>query len=158
MPVYFLCASETKFCEAEAALIGLHSGADANQLYREGIRLAMEKWNLDPDSIDLYLASEATATLSSELEPALEQIGTQLWLSHATNFVESYNSIRRLGYPVIPRRTDPWLDPGVSDGYLPKRLLYPYNEEATNSENLQEAIDRQGPNVITTPVWWDVRD
>jgi hypothetical protein len=158
MPVWFLCASETKFYEAEAALIGLNPGADANQLYREGIRLAMEKWEIHSDTIELFLESEATATLSGELEPALEQIGTQLWLSLATNFVESYNSIRRLGYPLIPRRTDPWLDPGVTDGYLPKRLLYPYNEEATNSTNLQEAIDRQGPNEVTTAIWWDIRD
>lgn len=157
MPVYYLCAAEVKFYKAEAAMIGLNSEEDANELYREGIRLAMEKWEVDPDSIELFLTSEA-ATLSTELEPALEQIGTQLWLSLATNFVESFCSIRRLGYPVIEQRTDPDLDQGVTEGILPKRFLYPYNEETTNSANMQEAVDRQGPNEITTPVWWDVRD
>jgi hypothetical protein len=158
MPVYYLCAPETKFYAAEAALIGLNPGGDANQLYREGIRLALELWEVDPDSIDLFLSNEAVATLSSELEPALEQIGTQLWLSLAPNFLESYASIRRLGYPLIPQRTDPWLEPGESDGFLPKRFIYPYNESATNSVNLQDAIDRQGPNEISTPVWWDILD
>lgn len=158
MPVWYLCAAETRFYEAEAALIGLNPGADANQLYREGIRLALEKWEVNPDTIELFLTNEATATLSAELEPALEQIGTQLWLSLATNFIEAYSSIRRLGYPVIPQRTDPWLEQGVTEGYLPRRFLYPYNESATNAKNLQEAIDRQGPNEVTTAVWWDVRD
>jgi hypothetical protein len=158
MPVYFMCAAETRFYTAEATLLGLNPGGDANALYQEGIRLAMEQWNVEPDSITNFINNIPIATLSGDLETALEQIGTQLWLSLVTNFIESYSSIRRLGYPVIPNRTDEWLDKGETNGVLPKRFLYPYDEVATNSANVQEAIDRQGPNELTTPVWWDVRD
>ncbi len=156
MPVYFLTAPEVKFLHAEAALIGL-DGGDANQYYREGIRLAMEQWNIPDTAIQRFLDHEAEATLFGSDENKLRQIATQKWLSFATNFIQAYTSIRRTGYPLIPQRTAPWLDRGVTDGYLPKRFKYPKKEIAINYDHVMEAIERQGPNEISTPVWWDVK-
>ena len=156
MPVYFLCAPEVKFLHAEAALMHLDAG-DANSYYQEGIRLAMEQWNIPDTAIDHYINEVAEATLSGEDENRLRQISTQKWLSFATNYIQAYTSIRRTGYPEIPRRTDPWLDPGVTNGYLPKRFKYPKKEVAINQEHVEEAVKRQGPNEISTPVWWDVK-
>jgi len=118
----------------------------------------MSLWKIPQDSINRFINEEPEATLFGDEENMLRQIGTQKWLALITNFTESYTEIRRLGYPVIPRRTDPFLDAGVTDGYLPKRFLYPPEEISLNQKNVEEAIERQGPNKITTPVWWDVRD
>jgi hypothetical protein len=156
MPVHFLTAAEVKFMQAEAEIIV--NGFNANKYYQEGIFLAMSLWKIPQDSINRFINEEPEATLFGDEENMLRQIGTQKWLALITNFTESYTEIRRLGYPVIPRRTDPFLDPGVTDGYLPKRFLYPPEEISLNQKNVEEAIERQGPNKITTPVWWDVRD
>ncbi len=156
MPVYFLTTPEVRFLLAEAALIGL-DGGDANTYYREGIRMAMEQWNIPDTAIRRFLDQEPEASLWGSEENRLRQIATQKWLSFATNFIQAYTSIRRTGYPEIPRRTAPWLDPGVTNGYLPKRFKYPKKELAINYEHVMEAIERQGPNEISTPVWWDVK-
>ncbi len=156
MPVYFLTAAEVRFLLAEAALMHL-DGGDANAYYQQGIRLAMEQWNIADTSVERYLHDVAEATLSGDDENMLRQIATQKWLSFATNYIQAYASIRRTGYPVIPRRTAPWLDPGVTNGYLPKRFKYPKKELGINYDNVMEAIERQGPNEIYTPVWWDVK-
>ncbi len=156
MPVWFLTAAEVKFMHAEAALMGLDDG-DINMYYQEGIRLAMEQWDIPDTAIDRFIEEVPEATLTGDEENMLRQISTQKWLSFATNYVQAYTSIRRTGYPEIPRRTAPWLDPGVTNGYLPKRFKYPKKEIAINQNNVMEAIERQGPNEIFTPVWWDVK-
>ncbi len=156
-PLYEVTAAEVYFLRAEAALFLLGPG-DANTLYREGIRKAMELWGVAEPEIDTFLTDEVQATLAGTDEEQFEQIGNQIWLALTPNFAESYSYIRRTGYPVIPRRTAPNLQKGDTDGVLPSRLKYPIVEEANNTDNLQEAIDSQGPNDISTKIWWDVRD
>jgi hypothetical protein len=157
MPVFFLAAAEVHFNLAETEL--MFNGSDANKYYQDGIRLAMSSWKISETDIDEFINNEPEATLFGDKENMLRQIGTQKWLSLMTNFTEAYSEIRRLGYPIIPKRTDEeLLDLGVTDGYLPKRFLYPPEEISLNEKNANEAIERQGPNLITTPIWWDVRD
>ncbi len=157
MPVNFLAAAEVNFNLAETEL--MFNGPDANKYYQEGIKQAMILWKIPLSSIDEFLNNESEGTLFGDKENMLRQIGTQKWLSLMTNFTETYSEIRRLGYPVIPQRTnEEFLDKGDTNGYLPKRFLYPLEEISLNEKNVLEAIERQGPNLITTPVWWDVRD
>ena len=156
MPVDFLNAAEVWLNRAEAELV--LDGPHANDYYQQAIRLAMEQWQIPEDSIDRFINEAPEATLFGDKENMLRQIGTQKWLALLPNFTESYSEIRRLGYPVIPKRTASYLDKGVTDGVLPKRFLYPNEEISLNEKNVMEAIARQGPNKITTPVWWDVRD
>jgi hypothetical protein len=99
------------------------------------------------------------ANLAGSDEEKFEQIATQMWVAFIPNHQEAWSNIRRTGYPVIERRTNPLLSKGVTDGYLPKRLKYPYTvEKSLNGANMQEAIDRMGGDNIDIPVWWDVRD
>jgi len=154
MPVHFLTAAEVSFNKAESELI--INGSDANNYYQDGIRQTMSLWNIPLDSIDRFINEEPEGTLFGDTENMLRQIGTQKWLSLITNFTEAYSEIRRLDYPVIPKRTDSWLEKGDTDGYLPKRFLYPLEEISLNPEHVNEAIAQQGPNEITTRVWWDV--
>jgi hypothetical protein len=161
-PIYLLTAAQIWLLRAEAALFNL-SGAtgDANTMYQTAIELAMEQWNIDSDSIAVSLAGEAEANLYGDQENRFRQISTQMWIASVPNAFESWCTIRRTGYPVIPKRTDPQLSPGITDGFLPTRASYPFTKELTiNGENLNEAISRLpgGEDKIDTKLWWDARD
>jgi hypothetical protein len=158
MSLNLMCASEVWFLRAEAALFNLGQG-DANQLYQEGIRKAMIQWKVPADSIAEYLSTEPEATLNGSDENKFRQIATQMWIAFTPNFVEAWSNIRRTGYPVIPQRTDDNVySLGVTNGILPTRFKYSSGEYRTNRANVDIAVERQGPDLIDTPVWWDVRN
>jgi hypothetical protein len=153
-----MCASEVWFLRAEAALFNLGPG-DANQMYQEGIRKAMLQWKVPADSVTEYISAEPEATLNGSDENKFRQIATQMWIAFTPNFVEAWSNIRRTGYPVIPQRTDANVYAlGVTNGVLPTRFKYSSSEYRTNRANLDVAIEQQGPDLIDTPVWWDVRN
>lgn len=156
-PLDIMTASEIWFLRAEAALFDLGESGDENELYQNGIEQSMARWEIDATE---YISTSPLATLTGSDEEKFKQIGEQMWVAFIPNHVEAWSNIRRTGYPVIERRTDPMLSKGVTDGYLPKRLKYPYTvEKSLNGDNMQEAIDRMGgEDKIDTPVWWDVRD
>ncbi|MCK5775886.1 MAG: SusD/RagB family nutrient-binding outer membrane lipoprotein [Bacteroidales bacterium] len=151
---YLMTATEIWFLRAEAALVYQNDESAANENFRTGIEVSLNQWQVEQDSIAEFLASP-TATLSGNMAQKEAQIGMQMWIAIMPNYVESWAHMRRTGYPVIAQRTDPRLDQGVTDGYMPRRFKYSSFELSTNGDNTQEAIDRQGPNTITTPVWWD---
>lgn len=156
-PLDIMTASEIWFLRAEAALFHLGGDEDANLLYRKGIEQSMARWKTDAGE---YLSTSPLATLTGSDEEKFEQIGTQMWVAFIPNHAEAWNNMRRTGYPVIPRRTALNLSKGATDGYLPKRLKYPYTvEKSLNGANMQIAIDRMGgKDKIDIPVWWDVRN
>jgi hypothetical protein len=155
MPAYFLSADEVSFLKAEAALYEI-SNDDANEHYQDGIRKAMRKWDITEEQINDFLANEPIATLSGQPEEKFEQICVQAWIATVPNFPEVYSRMRRTDYPTIVQRTGN-LEMGTSDGFLPKRLLYATDEVSRNGDNVANAIAIQGPNKITTPLWWDVK-
>ena len=80
-------------------------------------------------------------------EAALELINTQYWIETHYNWYETFANMRRSGYPKIYEQ--------LSDGTeLSRRLTYPPTEVAINP-NVQNALERQGPDVTTTRVCWD---
>ena len=156
-PMYLMAASEIYFLRAEAALFGLGSG-DANTLYQTGIEMAMDQWSIEDSLVTKYLSEEAEASLFGDQENSFRQIATQLWISFVPTTFEGWTTIRRTGYPVIEQRTSDMYSQGVTDGYMPTRLKYPFTVEASvNGANQQAAIENMGGNKIDLPLWWDVR-
>jgi hypothetical protein len=158
-PLYLMTASEIWFLRAEAALFGLVSG-DANQLYQQGITMAMLQWDIPLTDIAEYLSNSTQGALSGTTEEQFEQISEQMWLAYVPNYSQAWINIRRTGYPVIDQRTGSDVSQGVTNGYMPSRMLYSYSKElSVNGKNLQEAIDRlPGGDKMDSRVWWDVRD
>ena len=154
-----MTASEIWFLRAEASLfsIGVDGPDKANEFYQNGIEVAMEQWGLNADD---YIANSSMGALTGTEEEMFEQIGSQMWVAFVPNYIEAWSNIRRTGYPVIEQRNSIALSQGATNGYLPKRLVYPLTTERDiNGVNMQEAIDRMGgTDKIDTPVWWDVRD
>ena len=160
-PVYLITAAQILLLKAEIALFNIAgTSGDANQIYQTAITTAMEQWAIDADSISLYLANEPEASLSGDKENMFRQISTQMWITSVPNALEAWSTIRRTGYPIVAQRTNPSLDQGITDGYMPTRVEYPSTKEySINGTNMQEAIDRlPGGNKIDAKVWWDVHD
>ena len=157
-PLYLMTAAEIWLLRAEAALFSIGSAGDANAMYQSGIRLAMEQWGIETAPIDTYISTEPEATLTGNQDNQQRQISTQLWIAYVPNFVESWHNIKRTGYPKITQRTNPLYSSGVTNGFLPKRLKYPFTvEKIANGIHREEAIERMGgADRIDYANWWDV--
>jgi hypothetical protein len=81
---------------------------------------------------------------------ALEQINTQYWVASFLNGPEAFANFRRSGFPALA--PNPF--PGREVEFI-NRLTYPNSEISVNTDNVNEAIGRMGPDELDTKVWWD---
>lgn len=175
-PTGILIYPEVLFLKAEAALKNWSgAGSDPAVYYEEGIRSSINYWlwiyediktrlpeaqanALKPIEITQSEIDDFLLTDGIEYDPskALEQIITQKWLALINQGFEAWAEYRRTGYPqlnAIPN-SDNASETGVE---VPSRVIYPAQESvAYNTENYQEAIERQGPDLPGTKVWWDI--
>jgi hypothetical protein len=134
---------------AEAAEYGWIS-ANAKDLYEDAVTAAFNQHDI-ADEIDSYLAQPKVAykTSASQAE-RLEQIAIQKWFaSFMQDGAEAWADIRRLGKPVIK------LGPVSTIQELPRRRIYNSNNNIGNEANFKLVLDAQGPDEVTTRVWWD---
>lgn len=152
-PMFFQTYAEVEFMLAEANIRWGLAGDPAVH-YANGVRAAMKMLEIygpaaaiDNGDIDAYLAAHPYDAANG-----LEQINTQYWVVTFLNEYEAFANWRRVGYPVLV----PVNYPGnVTNGTIPRRLTYSSSEESNNAENLAEAVANQGPDELTTRVWWD---
>jgi len=163
--------AEVLFIRAEAAARGWIS-EDAESLYEQAITASMEFWNqqsLQTDHSAIYGVSGVENSFDVSIEEAeiqaflqqpeiafdaaraLQQIGEQKWVALYMQGLESWSEWRRTGYPALAPAPD-----AVDGRPIPLRRAYDPEEEALNQTNYREAISRQGPNTMDTPLWWDV--
>ncbi|MBX2924676.1 MAG: SusD/RagB family nutrient-binding outer membrane lipoprotein [Chitinophagaceae bacterium] len=152
-PSLYLSYAEVELLLAEAAQLGFTT-ANAATHYNNGVRAAMTMYDIfdpaltvDDNDINSYLSAHP-------YNPSigLKMIGDQYWLANFTNPVEAWANYRRSGFPELV----PVNFPGTNYGdQIPSRFIYPTSEAATNAENYQEAISRQGPDTWETKIWWD---
>lgn len=154
-PMFFMTYSEVQFLLAEAALRGWHGGDPAAH-YENGVRAAMEHLSLygaaaiiESSAIDAYIAENPYDAAN-----AMQQINEHIWAATFLNEYEAFANWRRTGYPELT----PVDYPGnVTNGTIPRRMRYREAEAVANPSNYQEAVSRQGPDELTTRVWWDVQ-
>lgn len=155
VPIKVLSAAESYFLQAEAAVLGY--GGDANNLYQSGITSSMNYWQVDSSDTSTFINDEAVATLSGDNQNRLQMIWNQRWLNALMNGYESWALVRRTD--LIPHLSDNtlyWVTQ-PNQGVVPKRLQYSATEIVANQQSVNEAIERQGPDQMTTAVWWDIR-
>ncbi|SIN67280.1 SusD/RagB family nutrient-binding outer membrane lipoprotein [Algoriphagus halophilus] len=152
--------AELQFILAEASEKGYITG-DAATYYNNGVKAAFNYYesryrivNL-PEIADLLVFDEAYLTqpkvaYTGSTEEKLSKIGTQKWLSLFFTGLEAWYDWRRTDYPKI----EP--GPAAYINTVPVRFMYPSSIQALNGDNYEAAIQRQGPDAITTRVWWDV--
>jgi hypothetical protein len=145
--------AEVKFILAEAALKGyITSSAEThyNEGVLNGIRLWLPNWNVpittylqNPAGMDMRLSAATT------FDEKMEYIHLQKYYVLFLTDLQQWFEYRRTGHPNLPK------GPGLrNNGVMPARMTYPVYVQSTNPTNYQAAVAVQGPDVISTQVWW----
>lgn len=153
-PVFFVTAAQTQLLLAEARQRGWITAGTAQGYYEAGIRANMEQMaSYDP----------ASAILAGAIQPyieanpfsaatALQQINTQYWIASFLNGPEAWANFRRSGFPQLTPNPFPGKD--IKGDFI-RRLTYPNSEISVNTDNVNAAISKMGPDNLDTRVWWD---
>ncbi len=150
-PGYLMSYAQLSFLMAEAAQRGWIA-ADAATHYNNGIAASFStlRTNLDEtESYDLmgsyddYIAQSAVA-----YNGTLKQIGEQAWLAMFPQGFESWTEWRRTGFPELSPALEGEID------QIPSRYTYPGIEQSVNAASYEAAVAAQGPDLLTTKVWW----
>ncbi|GHT10035.1 hypothetical protein AGMMS4956_00740 [Bacteroidia bacterium] len=158
-PTIYMTHAEVELLQAEAILKGWLTGAGtAQEHYEKAVRSSMKQQAIYGDAgiikdaeIDAFLAQDLLGKATT-LADQLNVLGTEFWVSTFINGCESYANWRRCGYPQltpVSYATSPY------KGTIPLRFTYPSSEYTVNYEHVKEAIEHQGADDMTTPVWWD---
>ncbi|MCU0341151.1 MAG: SusD/RagB family nutrient-binding outer membrane lipoprotein [Spirosomaceae bacterium] len=135
---------ELQFILAEAAQKRLITGS-AREFYERGIAASFGFYGLTVPAD--YLTQSGVAFTEAN---ALNLIGTQKWISLFYSGLEAWFDWRRTNIPALRAGVS-----NLNNNRIPVRFFYPDAEFTLNRPNLDEAIQRQGPNDINTAVWWD---
>ena len=142
--------AELKFILCEAVVKGWISGS-AETLYNDGIANSIKLW-LPTWAVPIttYVAAADIAwDNTGTLEDKMEQIHLQKYYALFLADLQQWFEYRRTGHPVLPR------GPGLrNNGIMPARMTYPVYVQSTNPTNYQNAVAQQGPDLISTEVWW----
>ena len=171
---HVMCAAESYFLRAEAALNGWSMGADAKSLYEDGIKTSLAQWGVgDGNTIKAYLTSTKLPAAPGDYHssPAVantpvawataettqrEQIGVQKWLAIFPDGMEAWAEFRRSGFPKMYNLIQSE-NADLPVGTFIKRMPYPLTEETNNLEELNKGRALLGgtDNAATT-LWWDI--
>ncbi|MCF6407949.1 SusD/RagB family nutrient-binding outer membrane lipoprotein [Chitinophaga filiformis] len=153
-PTFLVTYAQVELLLAEAAKRGWSVGADAATHYNNGVKAAMEQLaqysstaSISGAEVQAYLTAHPYVDADG-----YNQINTQYWAACVLDWYEAWANWRRSGYPQL---TPVNYVGNATGGKIPRRMLYPSSELASNPTHYQEAITRQGTNAMTTPVWWD---
>lgn len=144
---------EVCFLLAEANLNGWTTPQTAEQHYNDGIRAAMQLYDVPDNDITTYLAGAAKYKSSGTEAQKLEQIILQKYLGNYTDGFEAYADLRRTGYPqIIPIQ---YVTAVPDEMGVPRRWKYPSDEHLLNKDNVIVAADRMGGDYQQSRMWWD---
>lgn len=136
-PVKLINYPEVKFIEAEAQF-RLGNTAQATTALEEAVRANFAELGLSGQGYSPGTAS--IATIINEKYKALYP-QSQAWVDY-----------RRTGFPNIT--PNPVIEEGLNPSQvIPRRFIYPVDELNYNTENLEEARQRQGGDLLDVSLW-----
>ena len=153
-PVFYVTAAQNLLLLAEARQRNWITTSTAQAYYEAGVRAHMDQMaTYDPASA-IAPADIAAYLAANPFNPAtaLQQINTQYWIASFLNGPEAFANFRRSGFPALT--PNPYPGKSISGTFI-RRLTYPNSEISVNSQNVQAAIARMGPDNMDTKVWWD---
>ncbi|QNK62440.1 SusD/RagB family nutrient-binding outer membrane lipoprotein [Pedobacter sp. PAMC26386] len=159
-PNFIMTYSEIELLLAEAKIRGWNVPGTAAGHYANGLRGGLQTMRqldqmaaIPEEAINVYVMKHPLDESSSD--KAFEMINTQYWITTGTsfNFIESWMNWKRSGYPVLT----PVNYPGnVTNGTIPRRLIYLSTEVLNNTDNYRAAVARlPGGDLLTSRTWWD---
>lgn len=147
-PTFVMTYAEVSFIEAEAAnrSLGGLTPANAATFYNNGITASFDQWGatMPPG----YLASAAIAYVPGT--PGLTLIDQQEWIALYTDGGTTWSLWRRT---CVPNTVKP--GPAAITTIVPRRFEYSTTEYSVNQAQVKASVARQGPDLLTTPMWWD---
>jgi hypothetical protein len=157
-PMLVLTSAEINLLLAEASIRGWYTGS-ASDLFEKGTRAGLNQWArfgtaavITQNKVDAYVNAHPFNETGT-FDEKMDQIHTQMWIALFPNSTEAFSNWRRTGYPQLV----PNVVPGnATGGQIFRRMLYPPSEQNLNKEQMDVAIQRQGPNSFMTRIWWDV--
>lgn len=146
-PAVIVNYAEVLFNRAEAAARGLTT-EDAEALYLQAIKASLGQYGIADNDIATYTAQPAVQYDAANFK---KSIGNQKWIALFGEGLEGFAEWRRLDYPELQPAVA-----GVLNGKLPLRFVYPGTEQSLNGQNYKAAVAAQGPDLLTTKLWFDV--
>ena len=144
---------EVCFLLAEGNLNGWTTPKTAEQHYYDGVRAALQLYEVSETDITTYLAGPAKYKTVGTKAQKLEQIILQKYLGNYTDGFEAYADLRRTGYPkILPID---YVSSVPDEQGLPRRWKYPSDEHLLNKANVTEAANRMGGDYQLSRMWWD---
>lgn len=157
-PNFFVTAAQTQLLLAEAKFRGWITAGTAEQYFSDGIRAHMDQMASYDAGAAVAPAARDAYVAANPLMPGteLQQINTQYWIASFLNGYEAFANFRRSGFPALtPNPYNQPNNPDVPSGTFIRRVTYPTSELSVNTENLNAALAKQGPDKLSTRVWWD---
>lgn len=153
-PSFLITYAQTQLLLAEAAFRKWTTG-DPATFYSNGIRANMQQFASYGTNTAIADAAITTYVQANPLATGkeLEQINTQYWVATFLNGPESWANFRRSGFPILTPNPFPGSD--LKTEPFIRRLTYTDAELNVNKVNVEQAISRQGPNLLDTRIWWD---
>jgi hypothetical protein len=147
-PTFVMTYAEVALIEAEAAnrSLGGLTPAVAQTYYESGIAASFEQWGL---TVPAGYLTQASVAYAPGL-PGLIKIDEQEWIALFTDGGTTWSLWRRT---CVPNTVKP--GPEAITDIVPRRFEYSPTEYQVNEEQVSAAVARQGPDLLTTPMWWD---
>jgi Starch-binding associating with outer membrane len=157
-PVFLVTAAQTNLLLAEARFRGWVTAGTAAQYFSDGIKSHMDQMATYDAGCAVAAGARDIYILANPLGAGTElnQINTQYWIASFLNGPEAFANFRRSGFPALtPNPYGQPNNPDVPNGTFIRRLTYPTSELSVNTTNVNAAIASQGPDKLSTKVWWD---
>ncbi|MDR1054274.1 MAG: SusD/RagB family nutrient-binding outer membrane lipoprotein [Prevotellaceae bacterium] len=146
---YLTTPSIMYLAAAEAAERGWIT-ASAEEMYKKGIEKAFEQHGFTTTEFNTYYA-QAKVAYTGTKDEKIAKIAMQKWIaSYMQDSFEAWADWRRLSVPDLK------VGPNSTIPEIPRRRMYVVNDANGNEANLQDAISKQGPDALSTRVWWDM--
>lgn len=152
-PEYFVTYGQTQLLLAEAIVRGWATG-NAATVFETALRANLEQLSEYGPNATIEEAAIEEFVNANPLEAGneIEHINTEYWVASFLNGPELWGNFRRSGFPDL--EPNPYPGSEVPGDFV-HRLPYPESEYVVNVSNVEIANGRQGPDLISTRVWWD---
>jgi hypothetical protein len=148
----FMDVAEVEFLLAEAVERGYTVAGTADTHYNAAITASILYWGGTAADATTYLAQPAVA-YATAAGTYKEKIGTQKWIALNNRGWDAWVEWRRLDYPVL----NPPSGPSIPDPLtIPKRMIYPVNEQTVNGGQWATAAAKFNNDDPKVKLFWDV--
>jgi Starch-binding associating with outer membrane len=145
-PAVIFSYAELLFDRAEAAARGFTT-ENAADLYQQAIKASLKQYSISDAAAATYVAQPAVQYDNANYK---KSIGEQKWIALFGQGLEAFAERRRLDYPQLTASVNT-----VLNGQIPVRFIYPGTEQSLNGANYKNAVANQGPDLLTTKLWFD---